>query len=84
MPGCSAPRRAEPAPLRSHSAAALKAALATLPPDQHEVVSLSYLEGLSHSEISERLGVPLGTVKSRMRLAYQKIREAVEDLETDQ
>ena len=64
--------------------ARVQAALATLPPDQHEVVSLSYLEGLSHSEIAERLGVPLGTVKSRMRLAYQKIREAVEDLETDQ
>jgi RNA polymerase sigma-70 factor, ECF subfamily len=54
--------------------------LATLPPDQSDVVSLSYLEGLSHSEIAERLKLPLGTVKSRMRLAYQKIREAVEDL----
>jgi RNA polymerase sigma-70 factor, ECF subfamily len=57
------------------------AALAELPEDQHEVVTLSYLEGLSHSEIAERLNLPLGTVKSRMRLAYQKIREAVEDLE---
>ena len=55
-------------------------ALATLPDDQKAVVSLSYLEGLSHSEIAERLSLPLGTVKSRMRLAYQKIREAVEDL----
>ena len=58
----------------------VQAALATLPDDQHEVVSLSYIEGLSHSEIAERLGLPLGTVKSRMRLAYQKIRDAVEDL----
>ena len=55
-------------------------ALSVLPADQHEVVSLSYVEGLSHSEIAERLGLPLGTVKSRMRLAYQKIRELVEDL----
>lgn len=54
--------------------------LASLPSDQHEVVSLSYIEGLSHSEIAGRLDLPLGTVKSRMRLAYQKIREAVEDL----
>ncbi|MEQ1615407.1 MAG: sigma-70 family RNA polymerase sigma factor [Hyphomicrobiaceae bacterium] len=54
--------------------------LTTLPPDQHEVVSLAYIEGLSHSEIAQRLKLPLGTVKSRMRLAYQKIREAVEDL----
>jgi RNA polymerase sigma-70 factor, ECF subfamily len=56
-------------------------ALAELPADQHEVVALSYVEGLSHSEIAERLGLPLGTVKSRMRLAYIKIREAVEDLQ---
>jgi RNA polymerase sigma-70 factor, ECF subfamily len=55
-------------------------ALATLPEEQKAVVSLSYLAGLSHSEIAERLNLPLGTVKSRMRLAYQKIREAVEDL----
>jgi RNA polymerase sigma-70 factor (ECF subfamily) len=55
-------------------------ALAELPADQLEVVSLSYIEGMSHSEIAERLGLPLGTVKSRMRLAYQKIRELVEDL----
>lgn len=54
--------------------------LTSLPPDQSEVVSLSYLEGLSHSEIADRLKLPLGTVKSRMRLAYQKIREAVGDL----
>jgi RNA polymerase sigma-70 factor, ECF subfamily len=54
--------------------------MATLPKDQSEIVSLSYLDGLSHSEIAERLDLPLGTVKSRMRLAYQKIREAVEDL----
>lgn len=58
----------------------VRAALAGLPGDQSEVVTLSYLEGLSHSEIADRLGLPLGTVKSRMRLAYQKIREALEDL----
>jgi RNA polymerase sigma-70 factor (ECF subfamily) len=58
----------------------VRAALASLPPEQHEVVVLSYLEGLSHGEIAERLGVPLGTVKSRMRIAYQKIRGGLEDL----
>ena len=58
----------------------VQAALATLPPDQHEVVVLAFIDGLSHSEIAERLRLPLGTVKSRMRLAYQKVREAVEDL----
>lgn len=55
--------------------------LSGLPPDQSEVIVLSYVEGLSHSEISDRLGLPLGTVKSRMRLAYQKIRDALEDLQ---
>lgn len=55
-------------------------ALGELPADQSEVVMLSYIEGLSHSEIAERLNLPLGTVKSRMRLAYQKIREALGDL----
>lgn len=58
----------------------VQSALAELPADQHEVVALSYVEGLSHSEIADRLGLPLGTVKSRMRLAYLKIRESVEDL----
>ena len=55
-------------------------ALSGLPPEQHEVVVLSYLEGLSHGAIAQRLGLPLGTVKSRMRIAYQKIRAALEDL----
>jgi RNA polymerase sigma-70 factor (ECF subfamily) len=59
----------------------VQAALADLPSEQKEVVSLAYLEGLSHSEIAERLSVPLGTVKSRMRIAYQKIRQALESLE---
>lgn len=58
----------------------VRAVLATLPPDQSEVILLSYVEGLSHSEIAERLNLPLGTVKSRMRLAYQKVKEAVEDI----
>jgi RNA polymerase sigma-70 factor (ECF subfamily) len=59
----------------------VQAALAELPPEQKEVVSLAYLEGLSHSEIAGRLALPLGTVKSRMRIAYQKIRQTLETLE---
>lgn len=57
----------------------MSAALETLPPEQYEVVQLSFIEGLSHHEISERIKAPLGTVKSRIRLAYQKIRDAVGD-----
>jgi RNA polymerase sigma-70 factor (ECF subfamily) len=56
------------------------AVLAELPPDQRAVVTLSFVDGLSHSEIAGRLGLPLGTVKSRMRLAYGRIRASVEDL----
>jgi len=58
----------------------VRAMLAQLPPDQSEVVNLAFIEGLSHSEIAHRLALPLGTVKSRMRLAYQKIRDGLEDL----
>ncbi len=51
-----------------------------LPEDQRAVVVLAYIDGLSHSEIAAKLSLPLGTVKSRMRLAYQKVRDALEDL----
>ena len=57
----------------------LRGIIAQLPPDQNEVVKLSYVSGLSHSEIAEQLDIPLGTVKSRIRLAYQKIRESLEE-----
>ena len=55
-------------------------AFTTLPQNQLEVVKLHFLEDAAHSEISERLGVPLGTVKSRLRLAFQKIRKELGDL----
>jgi RNA polymerase sigma-70 factor, ECF subfamily len=75
----------EPAPdeaVASQEAdAAVRAALESLPADQREVVVLAYIEGLSHSEIAARLGAPIGTVKSRMRIAYQKIRTALEGLQ---
>jgi RNA polymerase sigma-70 factor (ECF subfamily) len=45
-----------------------------LPTDQMEVVKLAFFEGLTHSEIGQQLSVPLGTVKSRLRLAFGKLR----------
>lgn len=50
-------------------------ALADLPGEQREVLELGYFSGLSQSEIAEATGQPLGTVKTRMRLAMQKLRE---------
>ncbi len=48
-----------------------------LPADQQEVVRLAFFEGLSHAEIEQRLAIPLGTVKSRMRLAFGKLRKGM-------
>ena len=49
-------------------------ALETLPEPQREVIMLAYFEGYSQSEMAERLNQPLGTVKTRVRLAMQKLR----------
>lgn len=48
--------------------------LNALPRTQAEVLFLSFYEGKSHSEIAEQLGIPLGSVKSRMRLAFDKVK----------
>ena len=61
--------------------ARVQAVLGRLSAEQREVVTLGYIDGLSHSQIAERLALPLGTVKSRMRLAYQKVRAELEDLQ---
>jgi len=55
-------------------------ALERLPEEQRKVVELSFVQDLAHSEIAERIGIPLGTVKSRLRLAYERLRPLLEDL----
>jgi RNA polymerase sigma-70 factor, ECF subfamily len=52
----------------------IHAALAALPPEQEAVIRLAYFHGLTHSAIAGRLGIPIGTVKTRLRLAVEKLR----------
>ena len=60
---------------RSELRERVRAALNELPDEQKEVLELGYFSGMSQSEIAEATGEPLGTVKTRMRLAMQKLRE---------
>lgn len=57
----------------------IRRVLLALPAEQREVLVLGYFEGLSSSEMAERLGVPLGTVKSRVAAALSALRRALSD-----
>ncbi|HTQ08130.1 MAG TPA: sigma-70 family RNA polymerase sigma factor [Polyangiaceae bacterium] len=65
----------DPARIRDHQR--LSKAFTVMTPDEQEVIVLGYFEGLSSSEIAEKLGAPIGTVKSRTRSALQKLRGAL-------
>jgi RNA polymerase sigma-70 factor (ECF subfamily) len=69
-----AEERTEEEAMRRETASELRGALGTLPGEQSKVIELAYFGGFSQSEISRMLGVPLGTVKGRMRLGLEKIR----------
>lgn len=60
--------------LRRETAEEVRGALDELPGEQAKVIQMAYFGGFSHSEIAGMLGVPLGTVKGRMRLGLEKIR----------
>lgn len=62
---------------RKQEAKRLKAAMAELPPEQQEVLKLVYFEDKTHDEAARALDIPLGTVKSRVRLAFRKMRTAL-------
>jgi RNA polymerase sigma-70 factor (ECF subfamily) len=67
----------EQAIIASRDAVAIRAALADLPPDQADVIRMSFFEDRPHGAIAISLGVPLGTVKSRLRLALRRFRKAL-------
>lgn len=60
--------------ISSEDARGVRGALAQLPEPQRALVELAYYEGLTHSEIADRTGVPLGTVKTRLRTAMATLR----------
>lgn len=62
---------------QDRQAIAIRAALAELPQEQARIVHLSFFEDKPHAEIAVELGIPLGTVKSRMRLAFQRFRKVL-------
>jgi len=57
----------------------VRAAVASLPQEQREVLSLAFWSGLSQTEIARRTGAPLGTVKSRVRLGMARLRQWLGD-----
>jgi len=57
----------------------VRAAIAELPVEQQQVLALAYFKGHSHSQIAEILDKPIGTVKTRIRLAMQKLRWLLKD-----
>ena len=69
-----AEERTEEEAMRRETASEVRGALGELPGEQAKVLELAYFGGFSQSEISRMLGVPLGTVKGRMRLGLEKIR----------
>lgn len=65
---------------RREEARMLRQALTALPPDQCRVIEMAYYGGFTHTEIADMLGIPLGTVKGRMRLALEKMHTRLGEL----
>jgi RNA polymerase sigma-70 factor (ECF subfamily) len=80
LEGIEPPERGDPAadPSRIHDQKRLGDVLSVMSVEEREVIFLGYFEGLSSSEIAERIGKPVGTVKSRTRSALEKLRGALQ------
>ncbi len=63
--------------VRRLDAQRLTGAFHLIPPDQRSAMTLAYFSGMSHSEIADHLNVPIGTVKTRIRLGMSKLRQLV-------
>src|SRR5438132_1175524 len=75
--GKAAPDLTDAEAFRREEAQTVRAAMEKLPADQLKVIELAYFGGFTHSQIAEMLSMPLGTVKGRMRLALDKMRDGL-------
>src|SRR4051812_18072901 len=73
----AAPELTDVEAFRREEAQTVRSAMERLPSDQLRVIELAYFGGFTHSQIAEVLGEPLGTVKGRMRLALDKMRDGL-------
>jgi RNA polymerase sigma-70 factor (ECF subfamily) len=78
LPLSSADPDPEAATLSAEQVRQVGSVFATLPDPQRVLLGLAYFEGLSHSEIAARTGVPLGTVKTRIRSAMETLRQTLD------
>lgn len=76
-----APEQTDEPVMAGQTAARISKAMVTLKDNQRRVIELSFFEELSHSQIAEQLDLPLGTVKSRIRIAFQALRKELGEME---
>jgi len=76
----ASPQNIEDEAARNQMARTVSSALQQLPPEQRQAVELAYFEGMTQSEIASKTGIPLGTVKTRVRTAMQTLRQTLESV----